>query len=332
MKWKNEKVVVFGGGGFLGYAVIRQLLAKGCHIRSFQRSPVPEYEDFGIKIIRGDIRNLDQVKAVCRGCTAVVHTASLAGYWGNYRDYYSTNVEGTINVIQACQDYDIKRLVYTSSSSVAYNPDHNVEGIDESAPYPSHYLSHYSTTKSIAEKHVLGAFNRNLSAICLRPHMIWGPGDKYLLPEVIRRARKKILYQIGDGSNLMDLAYVDNVAWAHVQALEFLEHQNQLRKAYFITDGAQANMWNWIAKLLKDAGEPGISGNWSLERAWKVGNISEKIYKYLPFQPMMTRFLAGHLGYSHYFNINAAVEDLGYKPKVTPEQAMSNTLEWLKNA
>lgn len=331
MKWENERVVVFGGSGCLGYAIIRQLLARGCHIRSFQRSPVPEYEELGIKVVRGDIRNLEQVKAACRGCTAVIHTAALAGYWGNYRDYYSTNVEGTINVIQACQDHGIRRMVYTSSSSVAYVPDHDVKGIDEKEPYPSHYLCHYSTTKSIAEKHVLGAFNRDLSAICLRPHLIWGPGDKYLLPEVIRRARKKTLYQVGDGSNMIDLSYVENAAAAHLLALEYLEHQNRLRRAYFITDGIQVNLWQWISELLNELGEPGVSTVWNLEKAWRVGKYSERIYKYLPLQPSLTRFLVGHLGHSHYFNISAAEQDLGYKPKVAPEQAMSKTIEWLRN-
>mgnify|MGYP000873547519 CR=1 FL=1 len=331
MKWKNERVVVFGGSGCLGYAIIRQLLAKGCLIRSFQRSPAPEFEDLGIKVVRGDIRNLEQVKAACRGCTAVIHTAALAGYWGGYRDYYTTNVEGTINVLQACQDHDIRRLVYTSSSSVAYTPEQHVEGLDESAPYPERYLSHYSATKSIAEKHVLGAFNRELSAICLRPHLIWGPGDHYIVPELLRRARKRVLYQVGDGSNMIDLAYVDNVAHAHILALEYLEHQSRFRHAYFISDGAPVNMWGWISELLNKLGEPGVTGRWPLEKAWRVGKYSEKLYRYLPFQPTLTRFLAGHLGYSHYFNINAAAKTLGYKPRVTPEQAMNSTLQWLRN-
>ncbi len=330
MIWRHQKIAVIGGSGCLGRAIIRQLLIKGCKIKSFQRSPAPEYEELGVKVVRGDVRNIEQLRVACRGCTGVIHTAALAGYWGSYKDYFSINVEGTLNVLAVCQDFGIDKLVFTSSTSVAYNPDHDVLGIDESEHYPDHYLAHYCKTKAIAEKNVMGAYNRSLSAVCLRPHLIWGPGDNHLLPEVIRRARRKILYQVGDGSNMIDLAYVDNVAWAHVLALEFLQDKNQLRKIYFITDGVQVNMWDWIARLLKNLGEPGISGQMSVERAWKMAKFSEAVYKYLPFQPAVTRFLAGHFGHSHYFNISAAERDLGYVPRVPPATAMSDTLEWLK--
>ncbi len=331
MKWKQEKVIVFGGSGFLGHAIIRYLLAKGCVIKSFQRSPAPDLEKFFVRVVRGDIRNREEVIKACQGCTAVIHAASIAGYWGPYKEYHSINVEGAKNVLEACKMNGISRLVYTSSSSVAYNPVCNIEGINEQAPYPSGYLSHYQTTKALAEKHVLGFPDRQLSAISLRPHLIWGVGDRYLLPEVVKRAREKRLVQVGDGKNIIDLAHVYNVAHAHVLALEFLYDKPNFRGTYFITDRNPVNMWDWLGSILQKCNLPGPANRISVERAWRIAKLGEMAGKLLPVTPPLTRFLAGHFAYSHFFDTTAAERDLGYKPVVDPAEAMNETIEWLKN-
>jgi len=327
----KDKIIVFGGNGFLGRAIVHKLLARGCEVRSFQRSSAPALEFAGVEIIRGDIRDQKQVIAACENCNAIVHTAAMTGISGGYRDYYEVNVKGTQNVLQACRVNDIRNLVYTSSPSVAYPPTRDIEGVNESAPYPESYLSYYSATKAIAEKLILATADKNLSAICLRPHLIWGPGDNNLLPRLIKRARTSKLIQVGDGHNMVDLTYIENAAHAHLLGLDFLrKNEEYQRKVYFISDDSPVSLWQWINTLLERLDLPTNYRKMSLKQAWRLGWIAEKIYAVLPFEPPLTRFLAGQLAYSHYFDISAAKNELGYSPIIEASRALDDTVKWLK--
>ncbi len=334
MNWSEETITVFGGSGFLGNRIVRQLVELNCgKIKCFNRSAVPALEKLGVEIIRGDIREPGAVNDACKGSTAVVHTSAKAGIWGSWKDYYSINVEGTINVLTACKYNGIRSLVYTSSPSVAYPPTHDIENLDENAPYPDSYIAHYPATKAIAEKNVLGSSYKELSAVVLRPHLLWGPGDPHLLPRIVRRAAAGKLVRIGDGHNLVDLTYIDNAAFAHIKALEYLKKCTQpRRKVFFISDNSPVRIWNWLDELLAKLSIPPVTKSISYDKARLAGIIFETIYRVMPFlgEPPITRFVAGQLAFSHYFNISAAVNELGYRPVAIPAVAMADTIEWLK--
>ena len=134
------KTLVTGGGGFLGSAICRQLLARGDEVIAFQRSAAPELEALGVRVIRGDLQDLELLTDAMAGCDVVVHTAGKAGVWGAYEDYYRVNVLGTEHVIRACRTLGIRTLVYTSSPSVVHAGG-DIEGGDESLPYPESF--HY---------------------------------------------------------------------------------------------------------------------------------------------------------------------------------------------
>lgn len=336
MEWKNEQIIVFGGSGFLGSNIARKLLEAGCsRVVCFNRRPAPELERLGARVVRGDIENRSAVAAAAAGCTAVVHTAAKTGVWGSYREYYRTNVVGTENVLSACKVNDIGTLVFTSSPSAAYSPDTDVVNMDESAPYPTTYLAHYPATKAIAEKKVLGEPNKDLAAVALRPHLIWGPGDRHLLPRVVGRAAAGKLRIIGNGRNLVDLTYIDNAVQAHLDALVFLRRNRgvPLRKVYFISDNAPVAIWEWLNDVLRQLGVPPITRKIEYRRALTVAGILEQLFR-IPFlgEPPLTRFAVGQLAFSHYFNISAAMNDLGYRPVADPAAAMSATLDWLRDA
>src|SRR6185437_8430538 len=112
--------------------------------------------------------------------------------------------------------------VYTSSPSVTFDGS-DQSGIDESAPYPQRWLCHYSHTKALAEQEVLAANGREQLRTCaLRPHLIWGPRDRHLIPRLIERARAGQLRRVGAGHNKIDMVYVENAARAHLQAADAL--------------------------------------------------------------------------------------------------------------
>jgi len=334
MNWSEETVTVFGGSGFLGNRIVRQLVNLNCgRIKCFNRSAAPALEKLGVEVIRGDIRESGVVNDACKGSTAVIHTSAKAGIWGSWREYYGINVEGTMNVLAACKYNEIHQLVYTSSPSVAYPPTRDIENLDESAPYPDSYIAHYPATKAIAEKKVLGSQCKELSAVVLRPHLLWGPGDPHLLPRIVRKAAAGKLMRIGDGHNLVDLTYVDNAAFAHIKALEYLKNCAQpRRKVFFISDNSPVRIWNWLDELLARLSLPPVTKSISYDKAYLAGIIFETIYRAIPFlgEPPMTRFVAGQLAFSHYFNISAAVNELGYRPVTNPVIAMNDTVKWLE--
>ena len=125
------RILVTGGGGFLGGAICKALLSRGDAVVACQRSPAPRLVDLGAECVQGDLQDLDALSLCTVGCNAVIHTAGKAGVWGPYETYHRANVIGTQNVIEACRANDVPYLVYTSSPSVVHSGG-DIEGGDES--------------------------------------------------------------------------------------------------------------------------------------------------------------------------------------------------------
>src|SRR5262249_21953163 len=155
-----------------------------------------------------------------------------------------------------------------------------------------------------------------LLTCAIRPHLIWGPGDRQLLPRLLRRARSGRLRRVGEGQNLIDIVYVDNAAAAHVAAATALTDGSRVcGRAYFISQGEPVNCWKCIDQCRPAARRPPVQRAISLQRAWQFGRMWEAAYGLLRLggEPPMTRFLAAQLGRSHWFDISAARRDFGYQ-------------------
>lgn len=325
------KVLVTGGGGFLGGAIIDQLLARGCTVRSFARGDYPELVAKGVQNIRGDLANGESITAAVAGCDAVIHTAAKAGVWGSYESYFEANVTGTRNVILACKAHAIPKLVYTSTPSVTF-AGADEDGVDESMPYAETFLCHYAETKAQAERDVLAANGGTLSTVALRPHLIWGPGDHHLVPRVVERARAGRLKLVGDGRNRVDATYIDNAAAAHLCALDALTPEAACAgRAYYISNGEPVPMGDLLNQILGAAGLPPVMRHVPPAVAYLAGALLEKIYGALgkEEEPIMTRFVAKQLATAHWFDIGAARRDLGYHPEITMAEGMKRLAAWL---
>ncbi|MCA9100143.1 MAG: NAD-dependent epimerase/dehydratase family protein [Planctomycetales bacterium] len=326
------KTLVTGAGGFLGRHVVAQLLERGDEVRGIARGDYPELAEQGVEMLRVDVRDRDAVVAACQGVDVVFHTAAVPGIWGSWEHYHGINTVGTESVLAGCRAHGVERLVYTSSPSVTFDGDHQC-GIGPEAPYASRWLCHYPHTKALAEQQVLAANGtEGLWTCALRPHLIWGPGDPHLIPRLIARRRAGRLRRVGDGTNLIDMVYVDNAAAAHLQAAEALGPERAASgKAYFLTQGEPVNCWDWIDELLALAGLEPVRGAVSVAMASRVGAVCEAVYRTLGVkaEPPMTRFLALQLGKSHYFDISAAQRDFGYQPAVSTTEGMRRVGAWL---
>jgi 2-alkyl-3-oxoalkanoate reductase len=325
---KNETALVTGGGGFLGKALIRQLLLKGNVVRSFSRGAYPELDDLGAIHLQGDICDPIAVERACEGVDIVYHTAAKAGVWGKYEDYYTTNVLGTQNVIAACRNNNVRRLICTSSASVIYTGK-DMEGGDESLPYPARYMTHYPETKAMAERLIVQASDNRLKTMVLRPHLIWGPEDHHLVPRIIERAKKLLI--IGNGKNIADTIYIDNAVDAHVLAGEKLIEKPDLSgKIYFISQEEYIPVWTMINRILEAAGCRPIKRRIPAPLAWIAGAVLEGVYRVLNIEkePQLTRFVVRELSTSHWYDISAVKKDLGFKPRVSVDEGMKRLSDW----
>ncbi len=141
----------------------------------------------------------------------------------------------------------------------------------------------------------------------LRPHLIWGPRDRHLIPRLLERHRRGQLRRVGDGKNLIDIIYVENAAQAHLQAASALVPGSPLcGRPYFLSQGEPVNCWDWINEIVQLAGLPCATRSVPLPVAYAAGLLLEGVHRGLGLarEPRMTRFLALQLGRSHYFDIS----------------------------
>jgi nucleoside-diphosphate-sugar epimerase len=320
-----KHVFVTGAGGFLGKAICRLLRLANIKVTGFARSDYPELTQMGVNTVQGDIADFDQVTNAMQSCDLVFHVAAKAGVWGSKEDYFIPNVEGTKNVIKACQALGISRLVYTSTPSVTF-AGVDEAGIDESQPYAADFLNYYGHSKALAEQQVLAAAQNNLKTVALRPHLIWGPSDPHLVPRVLERAKAGKLKLVGKDDKLVDTIYVDNAAYAHILAAIALASPDSTcnGKAYFISNDEPITMAVMLNKILACVNLPPVTKRVPSNIAYGVGASLEWLYKLLnkKQEPIMTRFVARQLSTCHYFDISAAKKDFGYTPLVSINEGM----------
>lgn len=351
---KTNHVFVTGAGGFLGKAICRLLRLANIKVTGFARGNYPELTQMGVNMVQGDITDFVRLKETMKSCDLVFHVAAKAGVWGSKGDYFKPNVQGAKNIIQACQELAITRLVYTSTPSVTF-AGVDEAGIDESQPYADNFLNFYGESKALAEQLVLSASHdlkqngnqsstqntlqggpksscqdsyqkKTLKTVALRPHLIWGPNDPHLVPRVLERARAGKLKLVGKEDKLVDTIFVDNAAYAHILAAVALNKPNAacIGKAYFISNDQPITMATMLNNILHCVDLPPVTKRIPSAVAYTVGATLEWFYKTLNIkkEPIMTRFVARQLSTSHYFDISAAKKDLGYTPLISIEEGM----------
>lgn len=327
----SAKILVTGGGGFLGHRIVQRLRARGWMVRSLGRSPQPVLEALGVEVHIGDVADPAVAERAVAGCGAVFHAAALASASVDPGPFERINLGGTQSVLAACRKLGVQRLIHTSTPSVIFDPG-GVRGADESIPYPSRHYSHYPRTKAEAERLVLKAGREgDLETVALRPHLLIGPGDPHLLPRLLERARKGRLRMVGDGRNRVDFTSVENAADAHLDAFDALERNRAVvsGRAYFITNGEPVELWPWVNALLEYLGEKPVRRRVPLGVAFVSGGILEVLWRLfrLRSEPPMTRFAALQLGRDHWFDLTAARRDLGYQPRQSLDEVTCSIVE-----
>lgn len=327
-----KNVLVTGGGGFIGKGVVRQLVNRGCQVTVVGRNPYPALAKLGVRCLQGDIQDKSFLLSSFAGMDTVFHVAAKAGIWGKKETYFGINVNGTQNVLQACLHNNVPVLVYTSTPSVVFDRA-PIEGGDEQLPYATRPLCHYAASKIAAEKMVIEANKDRLRTSAIRPHLVWGPGDQQLIPRLVERGRLGQLKRVGDGSNLVDISYIDNVVHAHMLAAENLYGEGTAAgEAFFIGQKEPVKLWQWVNTLFEHIDVPKVQQQVAFPIAYTAGVIFEAAYTVFrkKQEPKMTRFLAHQLADSHWFQHTKAEQLLGYKEQVNTADGMATLVRWIK--
>lgn len=318
------RILITGGTGFVGSHLADALLAQGHEVhllgRNFQASHPQSVP------VKADLGDRPAVVDACMGMDAVYHVGALSAPWGRREDFFRTNVDGTRYVLEGCRRHSVSRLIYVSSPSVVFDGRDQV-CITESAPYPAHFLSTYSLTKKLGEDLVAAAAGQGQPAIILRPKAIFGPGDRSLLPRLLEVARRGRLPQIGDGANLVDLTFIDNVVQALLLALKSTA---ALGKTYHITNDEHVPLWSVIRRLLERLGLPTRLKTVPVDVAMAAAQLMEWQASLTGTEPLLTRYTTAILARTQTYDIRAAQRDLGYTPIVTIDEGLERTLASLK--
>ena len=272
------RTLVTGAGGFLGRYVAEQLLARGDSVRGLVRRDAPELAALGMEVVRGDVRDREAVASGMHGDRRRVsrrrRRRNLGSVAALLPDEHARHRERHRRLPRRRGSADWSTPPAPASRSTARRSAASTSR----APTPQRWLCHYPHSKALAEQAVLAANGPGLATCALRPHLIWGPRDQHLVPRLLARARAGRLRRVGDGTNRIDMIYVENAAAAHLLAADALAIGPGRGRAYYISQGEPVNCWDWIDELLALAGLPPIRRSISFRAAWRLGAAAEAIY------------------------------------------------------
>lgn len=344
--------VVTGGRGFAARHLVEMLIRYEIyHVRiadlgpSIKLEPAEEKGILGQALQSGravyvsmDLRNKSQVLKACEGAEVVFHMAAPDSSINNHQLHYSVNVQGTQNIIDACIALKVKRLIYTSSPSVVFDGVHGILNGDESLPYPAKHNDSYSATKAEGEALVIKSNGTNgLLTCCIRPSSLFGPGDRLLVPSLVAAAKAgKSKFIIGDGNNMYDFTYVENVAHAHVCAERALASggvaaEKAAGNAYFVTNMEPIKFWEFVSLILEGLGYDRPSIKIPASVMMPIAHLVELTYKLLaPYGmtvPQLTPSRIRLLSRSRTFSCSRASDRIGYTPIVPLQEGLRRTIE-----
>jgi nucleoside-diphosphate-sugar epimerase len=325
------KALVTGATGFLGGALARRLHRLGWQVTAQGRSAaaLAELEREGINVVSANLDDGSSIRAACKDRDVVFHSGALSSPWGGYGDFHKANVVGTQNVIRGCGEHHVKRLVHVSTPSIyfRFKPRLNVK---ESDPLPEKPVNFYTGTKLLAEAEIDRAHADGLPVISIRPRAIFGARDTSILPRLIDALGKGRLRIIGDGRNIADLTYVENVVDALLLCAE--SPHNTLGKKYNITNGEPVILWDMVRKVANALDLPFPQKHIPYRTADAIAGILESIYRMLPNQPEppLTRYSVSVLANSATLDISAAQRGLGYRPRISLEEGFQHFIYWWK--
>ncbi len=321
------RILVTGGTGFTGKALVQRLLQDGHQVVAldFQEGlKTQELRDWGAEVVIGTVTDTAVVDRCMKGVDVVHHLAAAFRQLNVPNSYYwDVNVQGTRNVLEAAWREKVKKFIYCSTCGVHGNVD-NPPG-DEQAPINA--ADYYQQTKYEAEPIVAEYQQKGMATVILRPAAIYGPGDPERFFMIFKRVKKGLFPMFGNGKTLYHPLYIDHLIDAHVLAMEPGRGDGE---AYLIADEHYVEIETLVKKT---AAALGVSVKIPHLPIWPViviGHICETVCKPLKITPPIFPRRVDWFRQNRAFSINKAKRDLGYRPHISLDEGLRRTAEWYR--
>ncbi|HCC07355.1 MAG TPA: NAD(P)-dependent oxidoreductase [Clostridiales bacterium] len=323
-----KTILVTGATGFLGKYLVKRFEKEGFCVKAIGRNEKAgkEISSNNIEFIKVDLTDESKLVEVCKGVDFVVHAGALSTVWGEYRKFYEANVIGTKNIINACMQNGVERLVFVSSPSI-YTEGKDKFKIKENEVPKNNKLNNYIATKLLAEEEVKKANEEGLYTVVIRPRGIFGVGDTSIIPRLINVNGKTGIPLMSDGEQLVDITYVENV----VEAI-FLSviKENISGEIFNITNDESIKFKEILDMLFAELNIKPKYKNVNFRVAYSIATILEKVYRVLNIEkePILTRYTVCTIGNSQTLDIEKAKKLLGYKPIYTIKEGLKIYSKW----
>lgn len=320
--------LITGATGFIGSHIAQRLVKEGEEVIALVRptSRIDFLKSIGVKFAYGDINDIDSLKNAMNGIDMVYHSAALADEWISPKEAYAVNVEGTKNLLTSALNAALKRFVFISSLAVLGMKNHH--GTKADAPYHRTGDS-YIDTKIASEQLVMDYYNKHgLPVTVVRPGFVFGPRDNKLIPRLSERLGNKQFVFIGSGKNKINSVYIENLTDAIILAAR---SGRAIGQKYNVTNDSSMTLEDFIFKITD---------------IWKFERPKRHIPKFLAYSvcyiltgwarltrkknpPYITKTRIKFLSLNLDFDIAKTKNDLGYVPRISIEDGLRRTREWM---
>jgi nucleoside-diphosphate-sugar epimerase len=321
------KVLVTGGTGFTGKALVNRLLDEGHEVVALDYKEglqTDELRERGAQVVIGSVADKAVVDRCMQGVDIVQHLAAAFRELDVPNSYYDEiNVGGTRNVLEAARRENVKKVIYCSTCGVHGNVD-SPPATEDSPIKPADY---YQQTKYNAEPLVQDYFENGLKTVILRPAAIYGPGDPERFFMIFKRVAKGKFPMFGSGKTLYHPLYIDNLVHAHMLAMEPGKGEGQ---TYLIADKEYLSIEELVKAVARALGVSVQIPHYPVTPLVVAGHVCEKVCKPFRITPPIFPRRVDWYRQNRAFDVGKAERELGYDPRVGLDEGLKRTADWYR--
>jgi len=326
-----ETVFVTGATGFIGTTLVNQLIQRGHSVRALSRatSNTEGLSHERIRLVRGDIMDLDSLRRGMDGCTQVYHLAAYAKNWAKDSSiFFRQNLDGMKNVFQAAREADIRRIVFTSTI-VSFGPTPAGVVGDESMPrITQHYFTEYEESKTVAEQEALKLAAEGFPVVIVNPTRVYGPGkltegnSVSLMLDMYQRGKLPIL--LNKGKDVGNYVLVDDLVEGHILAME----KGRIGERY-ILGGENASLKGLFTLVDEITGKRHLQVSLAPRVAMIYAGLEQRKAEWFGLYPQITPGWVETFLHDWAYSSAKAERELGYR--ITPlREGVRRTLDWIR--
>jgi dihydroflavonol-4-reductase len=322
------RTFVTGGTGFIGGAVVRRLLEAGHQVKALVRpgADTQQLDGLPVERITGDLGNPVSLQQGMAGCDWVFHVAALYSYGGHrWDDFYQTNVEGTLRVMQAAREAGVQRIVYTSSIAALGVHSDRSPATEDTPSSLADRIGPYQRSKFLAQEAVLGFAQQGLPVVIVNPSTPVGVGDHKPTPTgkiIVDFLNGRMFGYVDTGLNIVD---VEDVATGHLLAAE----RGRVGERY-ILGGENLTLKQVLALLAEVSGRPPVRLGIPHWVAFGWSYVDVALARLIPGRTPMATPEKVRLSHRYeFFDPAKAVRELGL-PHTPAREALRKAVEWYR--